>query len=95
MNSTSKLNSIVVAVILLFLFISRNTFAQSPETEKGDSIYLDFKMELMWKAKVKIGKTINVGESKRGSRHMIPIIGGTFRGPNINGEVFLMVKTGS
>ena len=87
MNSTSKLNSIVVAVILLFLFISRNTFAQSPETEKGDSIYLDFKMELMWKAKVKIGKTINVGESKRGSRHMIPIIGGTFRGPNINGEV--------
>ena len=30
---------------------------------------------------------INVGESKRGTRRIIPIIGGTFCGPKIKGEI--------
>jgi hypothetical protein len=49
--------------------------------------YKDFKTELMWEAKVKIANTINVGESKRGVRRVIPITGGTFSGPKIKGEV--------
>lgn len=47
----------------------------------------DFKTEFMWDAKVKIGRMIMVGESKRGIRRVIPITGGTFEGPNIKGEV--------
>ncbi|PTN05038.1 DUF3237 family protein [Mangrovibacterium marinum] len=76
-----------VLIMLLLLFISWSGFAQSASPENGDSIYLDFKTELMWKAKVRIGNVLNVGESKRGTRRMIPITGGTFSGPKIKGEV--------
>jgi len=41
----------------------------------------------MWDAKVKIGNMINVGKSKRGARHIIPITEGTFAGPNIKGKL--------
>ncbi|WP_206081925.1 DUF3237 domain-containing protein [Maribellus sediminis] len=75
------------AVILLLLFISTNGFAQNNNPESSDDIYRDFKTELMWKANVKIGTMINVGESKRGTRRVIPITGGTFSGPKIKGEV--------
>ncbi len=47
----------------------------------------DFKTELVLEAKVKIAGMIMVGESKRGTRRVIPITGGTFEGPDIKGEV--------
>jgi hypothetical protein len=61
--------------------------AQNANSEKVAGQYKDFKTELMWEAKVKIANTINVGESKRGVRRVIPITGGTFSGPKIKGEV--------
>ena len=75
-----------VALLLLFI-ISIHGFAQNSNSEKNESIFRDFKTELMWKANVKIGTMINVGESKRGTRRVIPITGGTFSGPKITGEV--------
>ena len=47
----------------------------------------DFKTEFVFEAKVKIAGMIMVGESKRGTRRVIPITGGTFEGPDIKGEV--------
>lgn len=65
------------------------TMAQttSPSVEKEIETSGDFKTEFMWDAKVKIGKMIMVGESKRGTRRVIPITGGTFEGPAIKGDV--------
>ena len=61
--------------------------AQNTDSIKDESLYKDFRTELMWKAKVKITNMITVGESKRGVRRVIPITGGTFDGPKIKGEV--------
>ena len=75
-------------VVFLILFgVSAIGYAQSPVSDSEDSIYFDFKTELMWKAKVEVSNTITVGESKRGTRHVIPIVGGTFSGPKIKGDV--------
>lgn len=78
----------ILAVLLLAMaFASSSVSAQNTNSEKGTGQYKDFKTELMWEAKVKIANTINVGESKRGVRRVIPITGGTFSGPKIKGEV--------
>lgn len=87
MDFVFQRNSVGTAVILLLLFISTISFAQNNNPESSVDIYRDFKTELMWKANVKIGTMINVGESKRGTRRVIPITGGTFSGPKIKGEV--------
>ncbi|MDA3927346.1 MAG: DUF3237 domain-containing protein [Prolixibacteraceae bacterium] len=76
-------------IALLSLFVSRATIgiAQNVNSTVNERQYKDFKTEFMWDAKVKIGEMINVGNSKRGVRRIIPITGGTFSGPNIKGEV--------
>jgi len=61
--------------------------AQNPDSLKNAGQFKDFKTEFIWEAKVKIANMINVGESKRGVRRVIPITGGTFSGPKIKGEV--------
>jgi hypothetical protein len=79
---------IIPVFVLVVIFCGlQNAFAQNTNNEKKEAVYKDFKTELMWEAKVKIGKMIMVGESKRGTRRIIPITGGTFNGPNIKGEV--------
>ena len=78
----------ISAVLLVAMaFASFGASAQNANSEKVAGQYKDFKTELMWEAKVKIANTINVGESKRGVRRVIPITGGTFSGPKIKGEV--------
>lgn len=74
-------------LLLLLFFVSGNVKSQNINSEKNDSLYKYFKTEFIWEAKVKIGSMINVGESKRGTRRIIPIIGGTFCGPKIKGEI--------
>lgn len=74
--------------LLAFVFcVFQNMNAQNINSVKDDSLYKDFKTEFVWEAKVKIGNMINVGESKRGVRRVIPITGGTFSGPKIKGEI--------
>ncbi len=41
----------------------------------------------IWDAKVEIGSVLELGASKYGTRRTIPILGGTFAGPNISGTV--------
>jgi hypothetical protein len=47
-------------------------------------------LELLYRSVVKLGESIQVGETARGARRIIPIIGGTFEGPDIRGEILPM-----
>ncbi|MDO5447074.1 MAG: DUF3237 family protein [Prevotellaceae bacterium] len=67
-------------VILLFT----NSFilnAQTVETPKGPDL------EYVCELRVKCGEAYSVGQTAHGTRVVIPIIGGTFEGPNMKGEV--------
>lgn len=75
------------SIILLSIILVQKVNAQNADSIKNDSLYKDFKTEFMWEAKVKIANMINVGESKRGTRRVIPITGGTFSGSKIKGIV--------
>lgn len=72
---------------MLVFFMSLNVQAQEVDSIKTVRQFKDFKTEFMWDAKVNIGSMINVGESKRGTRRIIPITGGTFKGPAIQGVI--------
>ena len=67
----------------LFLFIalhfSVNIYAQS--------IFEAPKLEFVCELKVKLKAPYVVGETPHGIRRIIPIVGGTFEGPNIKGEI--------
>ncbi len=87
-KSMLSFKSIISTVIVgLFIFSSKTTVAQNTATNTKETIYKDFKTEMVLEAKVKIGNMIMVGESKRGTRRVIPITGGTFSGPKIKGTV--------
>ena len=74
--------------ILCFLFFSINNLQSQNIADKiEDSIYKNFKTEHIWDAKVTIASAISLGNSKYGGRNIIPITGGTFKGPKISGEV--------
>jgi hypothetical protein len=76
-----------IIILGWMLWSAQNLVAQTAGAEKAGELFNDFPTELMWEAKVKIGNTIVVGESKRGVRRIIPITGGTFSGSKIKGEV--------
>jgi len=92
-NTHIKEEKSIYKVILIFTILavsilySQSFSAKNINTGNQGSIYQEFKTELMWNAKVKIANMINLGESKRGVRRIIPITGGTFTGPKIKGEV--------
>jgi len=85
-KSISKMILIFNILVVSFLFTQKLS-AQNVNTGNEGNLFKDFKTEFMWDAKVKIANMINVGESKRGLRRVIPITGGTFAGPKIKGEV--------
>lgn len=67
---------------ILFFFIvlaasSMSAFAQQADPE------LEFVLQL----NVKLGEAFGVGKTVKGNRFVIPIVGGTFEGPRIKGEV--------
>ena len=66
-------------LIVIFLLFSFQTFAQNV----SDAPKLDFVCEL----KVKLKPAIVVGETPHGTRRIIPIIGGSFEGPKMKGEI--------
>ena len=47
-------------------------------------------LELLYTSHVTLGEAIQVGQTARGMRRIIPITGGTFDGPNIRGEILPM-----
>ena len=85
-TSIFKVFLIFNILAISFLFTQKLS-AQNVNTGNDGNLFKDFKTEFMWDAKVKIANLINVGESKRGVRRVIPITGGTFTGPKIKGEV--------
>lgn len=85
-KSISKMILLFNILAVSFLY-SQKLSAQNINVGDNVDIYKDFKTEFVWEAKVKIANMINVGESKRGVRRVIPITGGTFAGPKIKGEV--------
>ena len=79
--------ALMSCMFLVFVLCSHSLRAQNVNAVTDGKLYKDFKTEFMWDAKVKVANMINVGESKRGVRRVIPITGGTFSGPKIKGEV--------
>ena len=81
-----KILFMVIAVICLSLLIpvsfasEADTPAQSTETKMLHAAHV-------FDANVTIGDLLNFGESKYGERRIIPITGGTFKGPDIEGVV--------
>lgn len=47
-------------------------------------------LEFLYRSVVTLGQPIEVGQTARGNRRIIPITGGTFEGPNIRGEIMPM-----
>ncbi len=82
-----QVNCIAFGILLLSVFCGQKINAQNTDANIEENLYKDFKTEFVLEAKVKISGMINVGESKRGTRRVIPITGGTFSGPKINGVV--------
>lgn len=85
-----KLRTLLLGILFCITIIgynAKNVNAQNADSISNENLYKDFKTEFMFNAKVKIGNMINVGESKRGTRRVIPITGGSFNGPKINGAV--------
>ena len=46
-----------------------------------------FQSEFVFEASIKRGDAMNVGPSKFGSRRVVDLLGGSFQGPNIRGEI--------
>ncbi len=62
------------------LFFGSKAAAQSTETKS-------LQAQHVFDAHVTVGEMLNFGKSKYGERRIIPITGGTFKGPNIEGTV--------
>jgi hypothetical protein len=66
-------------IAYLLLFFSLKTMAQNNPEAPG--------LEYICELKVKLKPAIVVGETPKGMRRIIPIIGGSFEGPHIKGEI--------
>ncbi|MBN1832075.1 MAG: DUF3237 domain-containing protein [Deltaproteobacteria bacterium] len=77
---------ILITVICLSLFIPFS-FASEADTPTQWTEDKMLHAEHVFDANVTIGSLLNFGKSKYGERRIIPITGGTFKGPDIEGEV--------
>jgi Protein of unknown function (DUF3237) len=66
-------------LIFIFLFISTSIMAQKTPTAPG--------LEYLCELKIKLKSPYIVGDTPHGLRRIIPIVGGTFEGPAMKGEV--------
>lgn len=70
---------VLAGFISILILVCSQGFAQDNPTAPA----LEFLCEL----KVKLDPPIVVGQTPKGLRRIIPIIGGTVRGPQLNGEI--------
>ena len=81
-----KIKIVTASCIGLFYFnvflFSQNTVTPT-STHKMDTPQLEFVCELI----VTVGKPQQVGETGMGTRKIIPILGGTFKGPKMQGII--------
>ena len=76
----------MISVICLSLFIPFPFASEADNQTQGTETKM-LHAEHVFDANVTIGDLLNFGESKYGERKIIPITGGTFKGPDIEGEV--------
>jgi len=74
------MKKLLLSVIML---LGLNSLASAQVTEPKNTPELEFALQL----KVTLGDAYNCGETQHGVRTIIPIIGGTFEGPNIKGTI--------
>lgn len=74
----------VISTLALLLCVGIGLAISYQTTESSNQV---FKTEHVWDAKVTIGDHISISASKNGERHIVPILGSTFKGPKIRGEV--------
>lgn len=68
---------------IVLLLIILMTMGQQVSAQKAEAPQLEFVCEL----RVKIADPYVVGETPHGLRRIIPIVGGTFEGPKMKGEI--------
>ncbi|NLD35337.1 MAG: DUF3237 family protein [Desulfatiglans sp.] len=68
------------------LFIPISFASDTEKKVEGTEIKM-LQAEYVFDANVTIGGLLNFGKSKYGERRIIPITGGKFKGPDIEGEV--------
>ncbi|HSW37993.1 MAG TPA: DUF3237 domain-containing protein [Acidobacteriota bacterium] len=73
--------SVCFSLVTIFCFFS---MAQEPVQSSGIKM---LQAQHVFDANVTIGEMLNLGKSKYGERRIIPITGGIFKGPNIEGVV--------
>lgn len=73
---------IVAVAVLAATPVAAQDAPPPPATEPG--------LELLYRSVVKLEPATEVGATARGTRRIIPIVGGTFEGPRIRGEILPM-----
>jgi hypothetical protein len=71
----------VVTLLVSVPALSQNAPASA------DTSHPALRAEHVFDETVTIGELLNIGKSKHGERRLIPITGGTFKGPNVEGVV--------
>lgn len=79
MLKMARNSAVLGAVSLLAVSFAGPSAAQNPAAEP--------RLEPVFEAIVELGTAATIGDTSHGGRLMIPIIGGTFKGANIKGEV--------
>ena len=78
--------SFCIAVLVSSLILSIPSLAQDSPASVG-ATHPELHAVHVFDEKVTIGGLLNIGKSKFGERRLIPITGGTFKGPDIEGVV--------
>jgi hypothetical protein len=81
-----RIYTFIIVVLSFSLFIPVCLFSGDAAPAQG-SEKLSLQTQHVFDANVTIGELLNFGKSKNGERRIIPITGGTFKGPNIEGVV--------
>ncbi|MFC1839584.1 DUF3237 domain-containing protein [Thermodesulfobacteriota bacterium] len=81
-----RLCILIISVMCLCLFIPLSSASEADTPIQGTETKMLHAVHV-FDAHVTIGGLLNFGKSKYGERRIIPITGGTFKGPNIEGTV--------
>jgi len=81
-----RIFTLVIAFLSLSLLIPVCFVSGDDNATKGSETKL-LHVQHVFDANVTIGELLNFGKSKYGERRIIPITGGTFKGPDIEGVV--------
>ena len=82
-----KLSLLIFIVVMCLSQSTLFSFASEADTPTQGTETKLLHAEHVFDANVTIGEMIDFGKSKYGERRIIPITGGTFKGPDIEGEV--------